>query len=148
MKDKIMTEGKTSQLEPDFPVFADMLRKSLGERIPEGSTLPGMVSEDVEFEPPSAPDGPRRIVGRAGFAAHLREASETFTIERARARRVYHCKQPEAVIVEFDLSGHWLQGGAAFEQQGVAIIETADGHITRYREYVKLVPVSRLGAVN
>ena len=124
-----------SSSEPDVPIFTAMLRSVRGARVSESATFPAMLAEDVEIENPYAPDGPRRMVGRATLVAHLRDTLARFTIERAATRYVYHCEPRGAVIVEFDLAGRWLPSGQEHKQQCVAIIETSGGQITRFREY-------------
>ena len=124
-----------SSSELDVPVFTAMLRNVLGEWVAESPNFPAMLAENVEIEHPYAPGGSRRMVGRTTLIAHLRSTKEKFTVEHAQAVHVYRCEQRRAVIVEFDLAGHWLHSGTAYKQQCVAIIETDDGRITRYREY-------------
>ena len=44
--------GSMSLFEPDFPVFAAMLRGALGDRVSESATFPPMLAEHVEIEHP------------------------------------------------------------------------------------------------
>jgi len=69
-----------SSSERDTAIF----RSALGDRVSERPTLPAMLAEDVEIKHAYAPDGPRRIVGRATLVAHLRAtlARFIFTVER------------------------------------------------------------------
>jgi hypothetical protein len=41
-----------SLFEPDFPVFAAMLRGALGDRVSESATFPAMLAENVEIQHP------------------------------------------------------------------------------------------------
>ena len=67
-----------------------MSRSALGHRDSERATLPAMLAQDSETKRAYAPDGPRRMVGRATLVAHLRTtlARFIFTVERERRNTI------------------------------------------------------------
>jgi len=67
-----------------------MSRSLPGDRVGERATLPAVLAENVESKHAYAPDGPRRIVGRATLVAHLRTtlARFIFTVERERRNTI------------------------------------------------------------
>jgi ketosteroid isomerase-like protein len=121
--------------EPDFPLFTSMINQALDGWVTETATFLGMMAENIEIEHPYAPDGLRRMTGKAEVVEHFRNILNLFTIDHAEAQQVYRCEGRKTVIVEFDMAGRWLDSGKAYRQQCVGIIETDSGQIVRYREY-------------
>jgi ketosteroid isomerase-like protein len=125
-----------SSAELDFPVFTAMLRNALGERVDESATFLAMLVENVVIEHPYAPKESRHLLGKTAIVVHLQNKIKQFTVDCASARQVYHCEPSRAVIIEFDLTGRLLPTDDEYQQQCVAIVETAGGRIIRYRSYV------------
>jgi ketosteroid isomerase-like protein len=124
-------------------VFENMRKYLLGE-VAEACWAP-----DVVVEQPFAADGPSRIEGRDTFLARTKGSREALPVrfEEIRDVTVHETTDPNKIIVEYTMAGLVLTTGKHESATFIAVMETRDGMVTRWREYQNTFAIVRaLGA--
>ncbi len=122
-----------------FPMVqpvTEMTRAALGDRLAPGAVeYLDMFHEDAVFEFPFGADGPVQIESRSAMANYLASIEGSATFEPFELMKAYAvCDR--TVVLEYRCRVHAQPSGTAFDQQYIAIIETTDGRIQLYREYL------------
>jgi uncharacterized protein len=102
------------------------------------TALGQLSADDVIVEAPFAPPGqPRRFDGRDQFLAWARPRQAAFParFEEFRNVLIHDTADPNVIIAEYDLCGTVTTTGQKAAASFIAVLETRDGRIARWREY-------------
>ncbi|SRR6266540_4254648 len=92
-------------------------------------------ADDVVVETPYSR---RRIEGKGAWLAHAREGRATMPPVRfdgVREIAVHETKDPEVIVVEYELTGTALATGKQGTGRFVGVLRVRDGRIALWREY-------------
>jgi len=122
-----------------FPMVqpvTEMTRAALGDRLAPGADeYLDMFHDDAVFEFPFGTDGPVPIEGKPAMADYLAFIEGSTTFEPFELTEAYTvCDR--TVVLEYCCRVHAQPSGTAFHQQYVAVIETDNGRIRSYCEYL------------
>lgn len=110
----------------------------------------GLWHDDGVFEFPFAPPGyPRLVEGREAVADYLKDYPDHIDLTGFRDVTVRHTTEPGTMVVEFQAEGRAIATGRPYDVGYIAVIETSDGRILRYRDYWNPLAVgAALGGVD
>lgn len=99
-------------------------------------------TDDVVVETPYSG---RRIEGKAAWLAHAREGRATMPpvrFDEVREIAMHETKDPEVVVVEYELTGTALATGKQGTGRFVGVLRVRDGRIAHWREYQDVVAMA------
>ncbi len=101
-------------------------------------TFVGLIAPDGRIEWPYHPAGvPDRLEGRERIREFLTaQATGLVRFEEYRNTVIHETKDPEVVIVEYDVHGTVVPTGAPLHQTIIAVIRVRDGLVVSYRDYL------------
>lgn len=98
--------------------------------------LADLYASDAVIEIPFAPEGvPTRSQGRELFRARFKAAAPLRRFEKAGPVVIHETRDPEVVIVEYDLHGSMTRSGRPFVFSYVMVMRIRDGLIVHSRDY-------------
>lgn len=112
--------------------------------------LVGLIAPDGHIEWPYHPAGlPSRLEGRDRIREFLTgQAKGLIRFDEYRHTVIHETKDPEVVIVEYDVHGAVIPTGAPFHQRIIAVLRIRDGLVVSYRDYLDpLVVAEALASV-
>lgn len=120
-------------------VFDNFRKYVLGEPHQE------LWADDVVIEVPFAAGGPRRYEGRDNFLAATKTGRETLPIRFDEMRNVlvHETKDPNKIIVEYELVGTLLTTGEQKSALFITVMEIRDGLLTLWREYQNTMAIAQ-----
>ncbi|MBP2472478.1 ketosteroid isomerase-like protein [Crossiella equi] len=98
--------------------------------------------EGVAEFPFAAAGSPPVVHGREAIRQYLANYPELLDVREVPAKTVHHTTDPDTVVVEFTAQGLTVRTGQPYELSYIAVVTTADGEITRYRDYWSPVAVA------
>ena len=122
-----------------FPMVqpvTDMTRMALEDRLAPGAAeYLDMFHDDAVFEFPFGPGGPVRVEGKPAMADYLASIEGSTVFEHFDLTAKYPVRDG-GMILEYRCQARAGNAGPSFKQDYVAVIETDDGRIRLYREYL------------
>ncbi len=122
-----------------FPMVqpvTDMTRVALADRLAPGvAEYLDMFHEDAVFEFPFGPGGPVRVEGKPAMSNYLASIEGSTVFEHFDLTAKYPVRDG-GMILEYHCQARAGNTGPSFKQDYVAVIETDDGRIRLYREYL------------
>lgn len=98
--------------------------------------LADLYAPDAEIEIPFAPEGvPARSRGREIFRARFKAAAPLRRFDKAAPVVIHETRDPEVVIVEYDLHGSMTKSSRPFVFSYVMVMRIRDGLIVHSRDY-------------
>ncbi len=93
-------------------------------------------AEDGIMEFPYAPAGRKNIhQGRSAILAHIQNVAGRIKVEGLVDFRLNPMLDPTLAIIEYGVKGSVEKTGEPYHQRYIALFETRDGELARYREY-------------
>jgi hypothetical protein len=102
-------------------------------------------AEDVVIETPYSPPGRRRVEGRAAWLERVTAERATMPpvrFEEVREIAVHETKDPEVIVIEYELTGTALETGRRGTGRFVAVLRARDGRVAHWREYQDVVAMA------
>ncbi len=131
-----------------FPMVqpvTEMTRSALGDRLAPGADeYLDMFHDDAVFEFPFGANGPVRVEGKPAMADYLASIEGSTVFERFDLT----CSHPirdDGMILEYRSRARAGAEGVPFEQAYVAVVQTVDGRIRLYREYLDPLNIPGVG---
>ncbi|WP_163751234.1 nuclear transport factor 2 family protein [Mycolicibacterium helvum] len=121
--------------------FFDVIRTGLAGLV-DGEDYFDLLAEDVVFEYViSVPGYPRRVEGRDAVLELYRGYDDYMSIYSADGLRVYRDPDASVVVLEYEVHGHPVHGGGAYDNRFVSIVTVANGKVTHWRDYLDPIAV-------
>jgi uncharacterized protein len=110
----------------------------------DGATLlpAELLADDVVVETPFSPPGMRRHEGREAWLAFYRDRPLPIRFERFRELATHRTGDPEAIVVEYELTGTITTTGASASATFIGILRVRDGLVKHWREYQDVLAIS------
>ncbi len=122
-----------------FPMVqpvTDMTRVALGDRLAPGAAeYLDMFADDAVFEFPFGAGDAVRVEGKPAMAEYLASIEGSTIFERFDLTAAYPIRD-DGMVLEYQCQARAGASGAPFGQNYVAVVETKDGRIRLYREYL------------
>lgn len=122
-----------------FPMvqpITDMTRAALGDRLaPDAPEYLDMFHDDAVFEFPFGPGGPVRLEGKLAMAEYLGRIEGSTVFDPFELTTSYPIRGG-GMVLEYRCRAYAGESKIAFDQDYVTVVETADGRIRRYCEYL------------
>jgi hypothetical protein len=102
-----------------------------------------MWAEDVVVETPFAlPGRPRRVEGRATIQAMAAagRAAMPIRFEECTNVAIHETKDPEVIVVEYELAG--IVAGRRASAPFIGVLQVRDGKVVRWREYQDAIAIA------
>ncbi|MEW2359113.1 nuclear transport factor 2 family protein [Spirillospora sp. NPDC029432] len=131
-----MTPSTTGAAGP-LAIYRRMQEAVLNGEGAGATLLPAdLLAEDCVVETPFAP-GTRRYEGREEWLSYYGTggAGLLVSFERFRELATYRTDDPEAIVVEYELSGTVIATGVRSSVTCIAVLRVRDGLIVHWREY-------------
>ena len=104
-------------------------------------------AEDVVVETPYSLPGRRRHEGRAAWLEYMRTsraAMPPVRFDEVREIAVHETRDPEVLVIEYELTGTLLATGKQGSGRFVAVLRVRDGRIVLWREYQDVVAMAEV----
>lgn len=122
-----------------FPMVqpvTEMTRAALGDRLAPGADeYLDMFADDAVFAFPFGPDGAVGVEGKPAMAEYLASIEGSTVFERFDLTAAYPIRDG-GMVLEYRCRARAGVEEVPFEQNYVAVVETRDGRIRSYREYL------------
>ncbi|GIF24127.1 ketosteroid isomerase-like protein [Actinoplanes tereljensis] len=120
-------------------------REVFERAINAGEVRTDYLADDVVIEWPFAAGGPRRIEGRAAFAAMAgpARAALPFRLDEMVIDVVHETADPAVIVVEYHLGGTHSATGERRSSALIAVIRVAGDRITHWREYQDTLAIAQ-----
>jgi uncharacterized protein len=120
-------------------------REVFQRAIGTGEVRTDHLADDVVIEWPFAVGGPRRIEGRAAFAALAgpARAALPFLVDAMVVDVVHETADPEVIVVEYHLDGTMTATGERRSSPLIAVIRASGDRITHWREYQDTLAIAQ-----
>ncbi|MDR3665043.1 MAG: nuclear transport factor 2 family protein [Mycobacterium sp.] len=121
--------------------FFHIIRTGL-DGLVDGEDFFDLLADDVVFEfVISVPGYPRRVQGRDSVLNLYRGYDDYMNVSSADGLRVYRDPVASVVVLEYEVHGHPVHGGSAYDNRFVSIVTVADGKVVHWRDYLDPVAV-------
>ena len=121
--------------------FFHIIRTGLNGLV-DGDDFFDLLADDVVFEfVISVPGYPRRVEGRDAVLDLYRGYDDYMNVRSADGLRVYRDSDASVVVLEYEVHGHPVHGGSAYDNRFVSIITIGDGKVTHWRDYLDPIAV-------
>jgi ketosteroid isomerase-like protein len=89
------------------------------------------------IEAPFAPPGqPRRYEGRDTLLARAKVGrAMPIRLDEVRNTVIHDTRDPDVIVVEYEIAGVVLPAGTPASAPFIAVLQTRDGQVVRWREY-------------
>lgn len=102
------------------------------DRIPEWVEL---FTEDGVLEFPYGPEGfPQKVAGKQELFEYMKNFPRHFEVRFMRLK-FHETTDPTLVVAEFASEGKAVSTGRPYNQTYISVVETKDGHISRYVDF-------------
>jgi uncharacterized protein len=129
-----------SNFGADGPFFT-IIRTGL-DGLVDGEDFFDLLADDVVFEfVISVPGYPREVAGRDAVLDLYRAYDDYMHVHSADRLRVYRDPAASVVVLEYEVHGHPVHGGSAYDNRFVSIVTVGDGKVTHWRDYLDPVAV-------
>mgnify|MGYP001585383689 CR=1 FL=1 len=129
-----------SNFGADGPFF-HVIRRGL-DGLVDGEDFFDLLADDVVFEfVISVPGYPRRVEGRDAVRDLYRDYDDYMDVHSADGLRVYRDNDASVVVLEYEVHGHPVHGGAAYDNRFVSIVTVSDGKVVHWRDYLDPIAV-------
>ncbi|GIM93520.1 nuclear transport factor 2 family protein [Paractinoplanes toevensis] len=120
-------------------------REVFERAITSGEVRTDHLADDVVIEWPFAAGGPRRIEGRAAFAAMAgtARAALPFRVDAMVIDVVHETADPEVIVAEYHLDGTMSATGERRSSPLIAVIRATGDQITHWREYQDTLAIAQ-----
>jgi ketosteroid isomerase-like protein len=130
-----MSDSKYAGYEAARPYF-DLVRRALGDRV-EGDHFFDAVADDIIYEVLyEFPGWPRVIQGRSDLMARFRGYGDNIELKSANKLVTYEAANGSVIIIEYEVHGHILANGAAYNNRFCSIIKITNRRIAHWRDYM------------
>ncbi|MDP4505893.1 nuclear transport factor 2 family protein [Nonomuraea turcica] len=132
-----MTRTTTETAGP-LAIYARMQEAVLNGDGADATLLPAeLLAEDVVVETPFAPPGMQRYEGREAWLSYYRTGGAGLLVrfEQFRELTTHQTDDPEAIVVEYELTGTVIATGIQASVTCIAVLRIRDGLIKHWREY-------------